>query len=296
MLRYRHADAGETMTMEVDRREQTARPAIKQRPAIPATVQRAAATAAPSPGRALQGRLGNHGTQLLAREVLRSPTVVSRKGGGDSPSKPSVPPVTAKAPPPQALLIEPTPGPNATDCGGYGWTISFLLARDSVAGGHIIQHVRVDYDMRNFLGWDVTSAYVRKKHWDFWEAWRVNAGEGTARMIQPPAAPPRTKGGKPGPAFAVPYSAGNDLYADPDNGIGTKGTIVVTGEARFYEGAVTLPPDFKFNHPDTLAGSMPSTTKDPNLPGGTPKVDHNLSVAWDCVFSKSKTKIVSHTP
>jgi hypothetical protein len=150
---------------------------------------------------------------------------------------------------------------------------------------------------------------VKKKHWNYWEAWAVNAGEGTARMIPPvgpqpapgsppvtPVSPPVTKGGKPAPSFPVPYSAGTDTFADPDSGRGTSGKIVVSGDAQFYEGLVKLPADFVSSNPDTQAQALPSTTTDPKFTGGTPNVDHDLTVEWDCKFAKSKTKIVSHKP
>ena len=285
------------------RKAQTATLAA-QRPAVAGAVQRRAAAAAP-PGRALQGALGNHATQRFVSCLQRKPAVAPMKGNGGSPPKPKPSPGPTTATTPQALLIDKGAGPTAGDCGGYGWTISWLLAKDSVAGGHIIQHIRVDYDIRNFLGWDLTTVYVKKKHWDYWEAWPVKAGEGAARMVSPtptptptptPATAPATKGGKPAPPFPVPYSAGSDQFSDPDSGVGTKGKIDVTGEAQFYEGVVTLPPDFIYKNPDTEAGAAPSTTKDPKLSGGTAKVDHNLSVEWSCLFTKSKTKIVSHTP
>jgi len=216
----------------------------------------------------------------------------------------------ATAPPvAQKLLIKNGSGPTATDCGGYSWTTSWLLAKDSPAGGHVVQHIVVDYDVKNLFGSDITTSVVKKKHWNYWEAWAVNAGEGTARMIPPvgpqpapgsppvtPVSPPVTKGGKPAPSFPVPYSAGTDMFGDPDSGAGTSGKIVVSGDAQFYEGLVKLPADFVSSNPDTQAQALPSTTTDPKFTGGTPNVDHDLTVEWDCKFAKSKTKIVSHKP
>jgi hypothetical protein len=223
-------------------------------------------------------------------------------------------PKTAPAKPQELLISSGAVIPD--DCGGYAWTSSWLLAKDSVAGGHIVQHVVADYDIKNWMGRDVTSDIV-KPHWDFWEAWSIKAGEGAARMITPtppttpskpgatstpPATTPTTtppspkKGGKPAPAFPVPYAAGVDVFKDPDTGLGSKGKIVVNGDAKFYEGIVKLPSDFIFNNPHTESKLLPSTTKDPKFTGGTANVDHDLTVEWDCLFSKSKTKIVSHKP
>jgi hypothetical protein len=207
---------------------------------------------------------------------------------------------------PQALLIRNESGPDPNDCGGYSWLISWLLAKDSAAGGHIVQHIVVDYSIKNWLGLDITSKIV-KPHWNFWEAWRVKAGEGTARMVmpgegkaetapKPETEPAGSKGGTSAPSFPVPYSAGSDDFRDADTGRGTSGKIVVTGDAKFYEGLVTLPPDFIYHNPDTQSKVLPSTTTDPNLKGGTPNVDHDITVEWDCDFTKSKTKILSHKP
>jgi hypothetical protein len=243
-----------------------------------------------------------NGSRVLPVSAVPS-TVIQRNGDPKKAPSPA-PPLPAK---PQALLISTTSAPTEKNCGGYEWHTSWLLAKDSDAGGHIVQHIVVDYDIQNFLNMDITAGVV-KKHWNYWEAWPVKAGEGTARMIPPTPVPavgpapaphgtaPVTKGGKPAPNFPVPYSAGDDTFGDPETGGGTKGKIVVTGNAKFYEGLVALPPHFIANNPDTQARSLPSTTTDPKLAGGTPDVDHNLTVEWDCRFSISKTKIVSHKP
>jgi hypothetical protein len=42
----------------------------------------------------------------------------------------------------------------------------------------------------------------------------------------------------------------------------TKGEITYVGKAKFFEGP--LPPDFKKNNPDTIAGILDSTTKKPD--------------------------------
>jgi len=199
----------------------------------------------------------------------------------------------------QALLIQnKSGGPIALDCGGYDWQTAWLLAMNSEAGGHIVQHVVVDYDIKNVFGWDVTALYVKKKHWSFWEAWSINAGEGATAPVSSVAPTTPVKGGTPTPDFSVPpspYVAGYDQFADPETP-GTKGRIVVSGDAQFYEGLATLPPDFVPQNTETQAQTLPSTTADPKFTGGTANVDHDLTVEWDCTLSSGKTKIVSHTP
>lgn len=215
----------------------------------------------------------------------------------EAPNRVAVISTPAPAPvQPQELLIMPSSAPAATDCGGYHWAADWLLRKDSDVGGHIVQHLVADYEIHNLLGMDITTSIV-KRHWDYWEAWSVDAGEGTAKTIPAtPGTPSPTKGGKPAPTFPVPYTAGTDTFADPERGLGTRGKIVVTGDAQFYEGLVTLPAHFVYHHPDTQAGSLRSTTTDPKLTGGTPNVDHDLTVDWDCRFGRTRTNILSHTP
>lgn len=58
---------------------------VERRPAVPDTTQRNAVAVAPSPARALQQRLGNHGAQLFAAQVVaRSSAPNGPLGGGTS--------------------------------------------------------------------------------------------------------------------------------------------------------------------------------------------------------------------
>jgi hypothetical protein len=57
------------------------------------------------------------------------------------------------------------------------------------------------------------------------------------------------------------------------------GTETVIGKAKFYTG--TLPGDFIYCNPDTLANTRRSTTTMPAWWDGT-GTDHNITVMWDC--------------
>ncbi len=66
--------------MALAREAQHAKAAVGRRRGIVGTVQRAVAAAAPPPGRALQQRLGNHGTQALIARQLQPKLEVSTPG------------------------------------------------------------------------------------------------------------------------------------------------------------------------------------------------------------------------
>lgn len=69
--------------MALAREAQHAKAAVGRRRGIASTVQRAVAAAAPPPGRALQQRLGNHGTQaLIARQLQPVQRKAKLRGGG----------------------------------------------------------------------------------------------------------------------------------------------------------------------------------------------------------------------
>ena len=209
-------------------------------------------------------------------------------GGGPAVSPPSTaPPITTPpvtAPPDavpmdgggvQALSFSSVRGPTPANCGSYEWVIQWHLARASAAGGHAVQHLKADYDIKDKDGKDVTVAKMGQAKWDFWEAWPFNAGQKVT-------------------TFAQGGDREDDTYKDKDMGA-TKGRIVVTGDARFHEGLNTLPAVMKKNNPQTQAGILASSITDPGLTGGTPSVAHNLTVEWDCTSASSPTKIVSHS-
>jgi hypothetical protein len=127
-----------------------------------------------------------------------------------------------------------------------------------------------------------------RKNFDFFEAWSVSAGAQAPLLI--PDIPPR-----------------HDLYFNEELDE-TRGSVVMTGKARFQEGLTTLPPEFQPDNPDTLAGSLPSTTSAacpacagllaPGLFGGTSIVDHNLTFEWDCCpgSANRRTRVTRHAP
>jgi hypothetical protein len=67
--------------MAADRSVQRVTPAVERRPSNAATPQRNGAAVAPSPTRALQQRLGNHGTQLFAAQLVARCSAPGAPGG-----------------------------------------------------------------------------------------------------------------------------------------------------------------------------------------------------------------------
>jgi RHS repeat-associated protein len=113
------------------------------------------------------------------------------------------------------------------------WSIQWRLSSPSAAGGYIVQKIHYSTASANMT---------------YWEAWSVAPGAQTTTLV-----------------------AGGFGYDDSWLGAGTSlfGTEswTVAGTAGFYEG-LALPSTFIPYNPDTWAGSLPSTTIDPNLPSG----------------------------
>lgn len=193
-----------------------------------------------------------------------------------APSTGTPEPVPLKGGGTQALTISNVRGPKAANCGSYEWVIQWVLAQKSTAGGHAVQHLTAAYDIKDAAGKDVTVATMGQAKWDYWEAWPFNANQKVT-------------------TFAEGGDIEDDGYSDKDMG-STKGRIVVTGDAQFFEGLNPLPTVFKKNNPATQAGILASSTTDPKLTGGTASVAHNLTVEWDCAATSSPTKIASHSP
>jgi hypothetical protein len=136
--------------------------------------------------------------------------------------------------------------------------------------------VSVTFDVKDAAGKavDVKAANsIDPAWWPIWEAWQVRAGSvfvGTSTTA---------------------HTA--DTYGMPALGDGTKGSIKIAGTADYY-------PDLKL--PGTLAiknaapaWSLPVTTVDPGLKGGTGSLAHNLTATWDCTPASKdkKTKLAT---
>ena len=166
-------------------------------------------------------------------------------------------------------------GPTAGDCGQFSWTIQWKLDAVTKKGGWIVQHVTVDFDVKDCddKAIDVkkhTKGVVDPSYWPLWEAWEVNKNSDVTKYAD--------KGDKD-----------DDEYAMPSFGDCTKGKITITGVADYYDGlALPKPPFAVTNKPP--AGILPSTTTDPKLGKGSGSVNHNIVAEWNCCPKGTKGK------
>jgi hypothetical protein len=163
-------------------------------------------------------------------------------------------------------------------CGAHTWVIQWKITEDAPkGGGHVVQKVSRNYNITDCDGKDITLDQMKKKvkkkgnkdggtTIEFREAWPINEGQKVTKWAE--------KGDNK-----------DDLYSSVEFDICTIGTITTTGRAKFHNGA--LPAGWVSFNKDTLAGILQSTTDDPStdkppLDAGTPAVNHDLTVKWDC--------------
>jgi hypothetical protein len=165
-------------------------------------------------------------------------------------------------------------GPTQTDCGGFLWSIGWVLRNASSSTiGIIVQKVEIARDVKDCAGNPV--AYngrgLNPGWYPMWEAWYVNGGVVTPAV-----------------------GAVNDRYGQTPLGDSTTGRTEVHGTAEYYDGA-TLPSSFTVTNAPP-AWSLPSTTSQPTIAGGTGPVDHSLTATWDCCTTTKTTTITPSTP
>ena len=104
--------------------------------------------------------------------------------------------------------------------------IQWQLSKKSKSGGYIVQEI-------------TTTNASGNQTYHYWEAWQVSKGsKGTIYKDQ-----------------GYNY---DDMFRDPSG-------TTVNGSARFYEG-LQLPSSFAPHSPGTIAGDLPATSVNPNLP------------------------------
>ena len=167
----------------------------------------------------------------------------------------------------QRLSYRTINGPTTGDCGMLAaWDIQWLLSSDAANGGHIVQYIHVYFDVKDCKGNSI-------KHpsddgdWDFLEAWKINKGEKTTGAAE------------------------DDSYSILGAGSCTKGSVTISGTARYYDGLDPLPGSFFPHNPLTHAGSLPSTPHYPTLStaNATPAISHSITYKWDCCGASKAT-------
>ena len=162
------------------------------------------------------------------------------------------------------ITTVPNGGPKDLGCGGFDWKVWFDIPEAAGKDGWVIQEVTATFDAKN-----ADDSPNFKKTYHYWEAWEV-------------------KSGKKVTVWQDQNLDDNDDQYFSSSRPNTKGTITYVGKAKFYEGP--LPPDFKKNNPDTIAGILHSTTKEPDFwdESGT---THNISSTWDCTTTPESSSV-----
>jgi hypothetical protein len=202
-----------------------------------------------------------------------SPPATPAPSPAPTPSPAPAPaPAPAAATPPKLSYKTVNPATGA-DCGGFSWTVQWLLDKPSPLGGWVVQRVDVARDVKDCAGKPVATGGIDPSWYPLWEAWQIHKGQ-----------------------KVTTYAEGGDLD-DDSYGQGpipsTKGSYTVTGSAQFYEG-LTLPADFKVTN-KAPTWILPTTKAAPTLAGGTGSIPHVLTAAWDCCGGASKATKVKPT-
>jgi len=115
------------------------------------------------------------------------------------------------------------------------WEIKWQLARPTMIGGEIVQHVMINHGCHQLTA---PCNAPGASHYDYWEAWAW-------------------------PPFDSPTTAIFPIYGFDDLFMGPPGTTF-NAEARFYPG-LELPGSFVPGNTATAAGDLPATIYDPQL-------------------------------
>ena len=166
-------------------------------------------------------------------------------------------------------------GPSTKKNGGFSWGARWSVRDvESTTKGWIVQHVVVRQNVKDADGAAVAPGEgdyggLRTSWYPLWEAWQVRGGKvyvGRGRS-----------------------SHRADNYSQRPVAENTQGTTEVVGRADFYPD-LTLPSSFKVTN-KAPAWSLPATTTDPGLTGGTGVLDHDLTAKWDGVDDTGDTNV-----
>jgi len=179
----------------------------------------------------------------------------------------------APAAPPK-LTKKTVAGPTDRDCGGFSWTVQWVLGKKTTKGGWVVQKVNVNRNVTDCAGTAKApgSNELNPSWYPIWEAWKINKNQ-----------------------KVTTYAEGGDVmddgYGSGAAGNNTKGSVEVVGKAEFYDG-LKLPSSFKVTN-KAPAWILPVTKSDPGLTGGSGAIDHNLKAEWSCCpeSSSKKTKL-----
>jgi hypothetical protein len=198
---------------------------------------------------------------LVEKSCSPSTTSTPTPAPGVKP-KPGSPPTLSK-------ITVPGGGPTTGPRGEHCWIVQWRLSWDSPHGGWIIQRLDVIGAISKADGTPVPTHVDGME--PYWEAWQVNPNAYVTTT-------------------AEVGDVKDDTYDDKSYEPKTKGTVAIRGASEFYEG-LTLPSSFKVDRTKP-SGDAPFTNSDPGrLKGGTGKIDHDLTTAWDATGGDDTTTI-----
>lgn len=165
-------------------------------------------------------------------------------------------------------------GPTPSNCGGFSWGVQWSIDNaTSSTNGWVVQKVALNRNVTDCSG-NAKAAGLNelKPSWyPLWEAWQVRSGQvyiGRLASLHQ-----------------------SDTYGQGGPGDNTKGSVSVLGTAEYYD-RLTLPSSFKVTN-SAPTWSLPATTSQPTLTGGTGSLAHNLTATWDCCTSNKATTLAT---
>jgi RHS repeat-associated protein len=174
-------------------------------------------------------------------------------------------------------VLHVSPGtPRGGECGAFSWSAIWVLdpghsPADKSSGGLIVQYVQANFDVTDCKGTPLTLFGPTNPHavnsgdWPFYEAWTI-----------PPGA-------------WRPSAQRDDFWQMPSFGSGTKGTITISGQADYYDGA-GMPWYFQPGNAGPPSNLLP--TSGTFVPPGVPTsgVARTLVATWNCCCDTTDRK------
>lgn len=169
--------------------------------------------------------------------------------------------------PTATMSIKNIQGPLKKPCGGFSWTVQFLLKSPSAKGGYFVQKISIQRTIekkcpKQYNDLDVT----------YYEAWPVSAGKTVT-------------------TYADKGDVNDDTFFNPSM-TQSEGNSNFSAQVKFFEN-ITLPADFKANNRQTFAGILPSTKSKPAFWDAADALDHKLVSTWDCCDDSAHTLVVT---
>lgn len=167
-------------------------------------------------------------------------------------------------------------------CGSFRHRIYWELQQgksDATVGGTIVQHVNATFDVwhcgppaTRYFFYFFSPVSLDPSDWPFYEAWTIPPSEARPNIDR------------------HLFGGYDDSFQMPTFGVCTRGTIVITATAEYYDG-FTLPLNFGVDNAGPPRNGLP--TADSFLPPGFPdsSVSRTVTATWDCCTARRRTTV-----